>query len=476
MHLRAYNKAKFHPENMKKNKTDWSKLKLKEENLPKITAAAELKPAVILKDVAKFAGKEVSLNGWAYNIRSSGKIMFILFRDGSGDIQIVIEAKSVSKETWETASKLNQESSLQVTGVVREDKRSPFGYEMSLSDLKLIQLAPDGYPISKKEHGPDFLLDNRHLWLRSTRQRAILKVRDEIFFSITAFLRKEGFVRIDTPIFQPVSCEDTSELFEVDYFGEKTYLTQSGQLYCEAAEYALGRTYDFGPVFRAEKSKTRKHLIEFWMMDAELPFTDFNGLMDFEEKLIKSIIKDVLENCSRELDVLERDKTKLQKYVDTDFIRLKHKEVIAMLNEKFNQGLSELDDIGAPEEERLSELYDVPVFITDWPAEIKAFYMPKFKDGKLERVRAVDLVAPEGAGEIMGGAEREFDYNKLLKVLEEKGYNFKDYEWYMDLRKYGSIPHCGFGIGLERTVRWISGAKHIRESIPFPRMLNRLYP
>jgi asparaginyl-tRNA synthetase len=457
-------------------KTDWKKLELDEKYLPKIKSAAELGGADSLREISKLDGKEAKFNGWVYNIRSSGKIMFLKFRDGSGDIQIVVEEKSVPEQVWKDAQTLNPESSVQVSGKVRKDERSPFGYEMQLSSLKIIQLAPEDYPISKKEHGPDFLMDNRHLWLRSSKQRAILKIRDEIFFSMTSFLRKEGFIRIDTPIFQPVSCEDTSELFEVDYFGEKTYLTQSGQLYCEAAEMGLGRTYDFGPVFRAEKSKTRKHLIEFWMMDAELPFTDLNGLMDFEELMIKAIIGDVLKNCSFELEVLERDTEKLKHYLNSKFIRMQHKEVIELLNDKFKQGLTYLDDIGAPEEERLSELYDVPVFIHDWPAEIKAFYMPKYRDGKLERVRAVDLVAPEGAGEIMGGAEREFDYNKLLKVLQEKGYNFKDYEWYMDLRKYGSIPHCGFGIGMERTVRWLSGARHIRESIPFPRMLNRLYP
>ncbi|MFQ5493667.1 MAG: amino acid--tRNA ligase-related protein, partial [Candidatus Dojkabacteria bacterium] len=268
------------------------------------------------------------------------------------------------------------------------------------------------------------------------------------------------------------------ELFEVDYFGEKTYLTQSGQLYCEAAEYALGRTYDFGPVFRAEKSKTRKHLIEFWMMDAELPFTDLDGLMDFEEALLKRIIAECLKNLPREFEILERDTTLLMKATKEPFIRQTHKDTIEMLNDKFDAGLDELEDIGAPEEAQLSELFDVPVFITDWPAAIKAFYMPRFKGNKdaLERMRAVDLVAPEGAGELMGGAEREFDYNKMLEMLKERDYDFKDYEWYLDLRKYGTIPHSGFGIGLERTVRWITGVKHIRETIPFPRMLNRLYP
>ncbi|HRP36981.1 MAG TPA: asparagine--tRNA ligase, partial [Candidatus Dojkabacteria bacterium] len=282
--------------------------------------------------------------------------------------------------------------------------------------------------------------------------------------------------RIDTPIFQPVSCEDTSELFQVDYFGEKTYLTQSGQLYCESAEIALGRTYDFGPVFRAEKSKTRKHLIEFWMMDAELPFTDLKGLMDFEEKMLKRIISDCLKNCKKELQLLERDTEALERYVKNDFVRLTHKDTIELLNKKYNQSLTYLDDIGAPEEANLSKEFDMPVFITDWPAEIKAFYMPRYKDGDLERVRAVDLVAPEGFGELMGGSERIFDYNEMISILEKLNYRYEDYEWYLDLRKYGTIPHSGFGIGLERTIRFITGIQHIRETIPFPRMLNRLYP
>lgn len=456
-------------------KTNWKELKLDDKHLPNINSAKELRPAVTLTGIANHLDKEVSINGWIKNIRSSGKIMFIQLREGRKDIQLVAEQKSLDSETWEELQKLTQESSVQATGVVKKDDRSETGFEISLTDIKIIQISPE-YIIGNKEHGPDFLLDNRHLWLRSTRQRAALILRDEIFFSITKFLREEDFVRIDTPIFQAVSCEDTSELFEVDYFGEKTYLTQSGQLYCEAAEMALGRTYDFGPVFRAEKSKTRKHLIEFWMMDAELPFTDLDGLMDFEEKLLKRIISDCIENCSRELKILERDIEVLKKYTEKPFIRMTHKEVIDLLNEKFNLKLTYLDDIGAPEEAMLSELYDVPVFITDWPAEIKAFYMTRFKDGEMERVRAVDLVAPEGFGELMGGSERVFDYNEMLELIKKHNYSYEDYEWYLDLRKYGTIPHTGFGLGLERTVRFIGGIKHIRETIPFPRMLNRLYP
>lgn len=461
---------------MKKPLIDkWEGQKLDSQFLPKIKSITELEHATSLSEIADHIDKSISINGWVKNIRSSGKIYFIQIRSGKEEIQVVAEKAQLSESIWENLESLTLESSVQIIGIVKKDDRSESGFELSLTDLKVLQISPE-YPISNKEHGADFLMDNRHLWLRSNKQRASLVLRDEIFFSITSFLREEEFIRVDTPIFQPVSCEDTSELFEVDYFGDKTYLTQSGQLYCEAAEMALGRTYDFGPVFRAEKSKTRKHLIEFWMMDAELPFTDLVGLMDFEEKMLKRIIADCLKNCSKELVVLERDIAILERYTKTPFVRLKHKEVIEMLNDKFNSNLGYLDDIGAPEEALLSEIYDVPVFITEWPAEIKAFYMPRFQDGDISRVKAVDLVAPEGFGELMGGSERIFDYNEMVDILKEKNYNYDDYQWYLDLRKYGTIPHSGFGIGLERTVRFIGGIKHIRETIGFPRMLNRLYP
>lgn len=461
---------------MKKPLIDkWEGQKLDSQFLPKIKSIKELEHATSLSEIVDHIDKSISINGWVKNIRSSGKIYFIQIRSGKEEIQVVAEKAQLSESIWENLESLTLESSVQIIGIVKKDDRSESGFELSLTDLKVVQISPE-YPISNKEHGADFLMDNRHLWLRSNKQRASLVLRDEIFFSITSFLREEEFIRVDTPIFQPVSCEDTSELFEVDYFGDKTYLTQSGQLYCEAAEMALGRTYDFGPVFRAEKSKTRKHLIEFWMMDAELPFTDLVGLMDFEEKMLKRIIADCLKNCSKELVVLERDIAILERYTKTPFIRLKHKEVIDMLNDKFNSNLGYLDDIGAPEEALLSEIYDVPVFITEWPAEIKAFYMPRFQDGDISRVKAVDLVAPEGFGELMGGSERIFDYNEMVDILKEKNYNYDDYQWYLDLRKYGTIPHSGFGIGLERTVRFIGGIKHIRETIGFPRMLNRLYP
>ncbi|MEI7579473.1 MAG: asparagine--tRNA ligase [bacterium] len=456
-------------------KFDWEELYLDQKFSPRITSNTDLEPYQELRNLQNLQDQEVTFSGWVYQKRSSGKIIFLMFRDGSGDIQAIVEKSNVSIETWDLANEITIETSLQLSGKIKADSRSELGFEMSVTKIKIIQIAPE-FPINKEDHGPDFLLDHRHLWLRTSKQRAILKIRDEIFYSLTTFLRNDGFVRIDTPIFQPVSCEDTSELFEVNYFGEKTYLTQSGQLYCEAAEFALGKTYDFGPVFRAEKSKTRKHLIEFWMMDAELPFTPLKGLMDFEEKLAKYIIQSVLKNCVFELKILERDTKMLEKYVNESFVRKTHREIIDLLNDKFQLGLGYLDDIGAPEEAKLAELYDLPIFISDWPAEIKAFYMPRYDDGQMMRVKAVDLMAGEGFGEIMGGAEREYDYNKLLDVLKEKKYPYEDYAWYMELRKFGTIPHSGFGIGLERMVRWITGIKHIRETIPFPRMLNRLYP
>ena len=314
-------------------KTDWQSLKLADKYLPKIKTASELEPAILLRDVHNQINKEIAINGWVYNIRSSGKIMFLLMRDGSGEIQAVASANEVGAEVWQQLQELTNESSLQVKGIVKKEPRSPSGFELQLSSVKLIQIAPE-YPLGKKEHGPDFLLDNRHLWLRSKKQRAVMELRNEIFFSMTLFLKEQDFIRFDTPIFQPVSCEDTSELFAINYFGKKSYLSQSGQLYCEAAEFALGRTYDFGPVFRAEKSKTRKHLIEFWMLDAELPFTDLNGLMDFEETMIKRVISDCLKNKSRALKILERDTSKLERYTKESFIKIKHQEVINLLNNR----------------------------------------------------------------------------------------------------------------------------------------------
>ena len=429
-----------------------------------------------LSDIKKHVTKSVVIKGWVYNIRSSGKIIFLQIRDGFGTIQGVMVKNDRNEPAFEHARGLTLESSITVTGKVKEDNRAPTGYELEITDLTIIQKAADDYPIGKKEHGPDFLLDHRHLWLRSSRQWAILKIRDALFFNLISFLKTEGFTRIDTPILQPTSCEDTSELFSVNFFGIELYLTQSGQLYLEAAEMSLGKVYDFGPVFRAEKSKTRKHLNEFWMMDAELPFTNLDEMMVFIEKLIKHLVSEAIIKQANELKILARDVTPLKKVTQSQFIRLKHKDVISLLNQKYGSKLSSCDDIGAPEEEMLSQLYDLPVFVTDWPAKIKAFYMPHYQDHNIERVKAMDLICSEGYGEIVGGAEREHDHQRLIKVMKKRKYKLEDYKWYLDLRRYGSIPHSGFGIGMERIVAWICGLKHVRETIPFPRLLNRNYP
>jgi len=428
-----------------------------------------------IKDLAVKVGQEVTIKGWLYNQRSSGKIAFLEIRDGSGWVQAVASQDEVDEAMWGEIGKSGHESSVEIIGKVAEHPKKKGVFEIQVKNYKLISNSQD-YPIALKDHGPDFLLDNRHLWLRSKKQWAILRVRDAVSFGLQKFLREENFVRVDAPILQATSCEDTSELFKIDFFGEPAYLTQSGQLYIEAAEMSLGRVYDFGPVFRAEKSKTRKHLNEFWMMDAELPFENLEQMMDFIEKMIKRITADVLVECREELQILERNIKPLEHVRDSGFIRLKHKEVIEKLNHEFQAGLTLVDDIGAPEEEKIAKLYDVPVFVTDWPAVIKAFYMPHFMDGDMERVRSVDLIGIEGYGELVGGAEREYDLSKLIEVMKKRGYKLEDYEWYLDLRRYGSVPHSGFGFGLERMVAWLSGIHHVREAIPFPRTLNRLRP
>ena len=431
---------------------------------------------VRISDLASHVDGEVTIQGWMFNKRGSGKIYFLQLRDGSGMTQGVVSSGDVSAEVMAKAEQLQMESSCRVTGKVSKHPKFDDVFELQVTDIEIIHVPIEEYPISKKEHGVDFLLDNRHLWLRSKRQWAIMRVRDELFFSLISFLREESFTRIDAPILQPTSCEDTSELFEIDFFGEPTYLTQSGQLYIEAAEMSLGRVYDFGPVFRAEKSKTRKHLNEFWMMDAELPFEGLDEMMDFIEKMMKRLTSDVLKNRAKELKILERDVAPLERVRDKSFIRMKHKEVIELLNDEFDAGLTLVDDIGAPEEDMLAKKFDMPVFVSDWPAEIKAFYMPHFNDGEMDRVRAMDLIGIEGYGELVGGAEREWEYDKLVKTMKDRGYKMEDYDWYLDLRRYGSIPHSGFGLGLERMIAWLCGIHHVRETIPFPRMLTRMRP
>jgi asparaginyl-tRNA synthetase len=428
---------------------------------------------VTIQKISAYIGKEVKLGGWLYNKRSSGKIQFLQLRDGTGFIQGVLVKSQVTPEVWEEAKQLTQESSLYVWGVVREDERAPSGYELDVTRVEAIQVAEE-YPIAKKEHGVDFLMDHRHLWIRSPRQRAILKIRAEIVRAIQGFLDAKGFTLVDPPILTPSSCEGTTNLFHTKYFDEDAYLTQSGQLYMEAAAMALNRVYSFGPTFRAEKSKTRRHLIEFWMIEPEMAFVDHEGNLEIQEQLISHIVGQVLANCQEELKTLERDISKLEK-VQAPFPRITYDEAVELLNKEGFADFKWGEDFGAPHETKIAESFDRPVFITHYPTEIKAFYM-KPDPNRPEVVLGADLIAPEGYGEIIGGSQRIDDPELLAERFEVHNLPKDAYAWYMDLRKYGSVPHSGFGLGLERLVAWICGLDHVRETIPFPRMLNRLYP
>lgn len=425
-----------------------------------------------VEDVGAHVGQEITLKGWLYNKRSSGKLHFLQLRDGSGIIQCVVFKGDVTPEVFELADKITQESSIEVTGTVREDKRSPLGFELGVKDVKVLQMAKD-YPISPKEHGTAFLMDNRHLWLRSSRQVAILKIRDEIIFSIREYFKNNGFTLVDSPILTPSACEGTSTLFETDYFGQKALLSQSGQLYGEASAMALGKIYCFGPTFRAEKSKTRRHLTEFWMVEPEVAFNDLNDDMDLAEDFICYIVEKVLKNCRKELEVLGRDISKLEN-IKKPFPRISYTEAIEILNKNGNP-TEWGGDIGGDEETIISKNFDRPVMIHRYPAAIKAFYMKR--DPEDDRLAlAVDVIGPEGYGEIIGGSQREEDYETLVKRIKEQGLDEKDFAWYLDLRKYGSVPHSGFGMGIERAVAWICGLPHVRETIPFPRLMDRLQP
>jgi asparaginyl-tRNA synthetase len=417
-------------------------------------------------------GEEVKLGVWMYNKRSSGKIQFLQLRDGSGTVQGVLVKNQVDTKIWDNAKSLTKESSLYVWGKVREDDRAPSGFELDVTNLEVIHIAQE-YPIANKEHGVDFLLDHRHLWIRSERQRAILKIRAEIIRSIQSFLDKDGFSLVDPPVLTPSSCEGTTNLFHTKYFEEDAYLTQSGQLYMEAAAMALGRVYSFGPTFRAEKSKTRRHLIEFWMIEPEMAFVDHEGNLEIQEKLIEHVVQSVLENCKLELKVLGRDTSKLEK-IKAPFPRITYDEAVDIL-QKAGVDFTWGDDFGAPHETLLAEAFDRPLFITEYPTGIKAFYM-KPNPNRPEVVLCADMIAPEGYGEIIGGSQRIDDPELLEQRFQEHELPAKDYAWYMDLRRYGTVPHSGFGLGLERTVAWICGLDHVRETIPFPRMLNRMYP
>lgn len=425
-----------------------------------------------IREVSSHAGEAVRIGCWLHGKRSSGKIQFLQLRDGTGFIQGVVVKSEVSGQVWEAAAKLTQESSLYVTGTVREDVRSQSGFELNVTDVEVIQLAVD-YPITPKEHGVDFLMDHRHLWLRSPRQRAIMVVRARIIRAIQQFFDDNGFYLVDPPILTPSSCEGTTNLFHTKYFDEDAYLTQSGQLYMEAAAMALGKVYSFGPTFRAEKSKTRRHLIEFWMIEPEMAFVDHEQNLIVQERFVSHIVQSVLAHCRKELETLGRDLSKLEP-IQAPFPRITYDEAIRRLKENGHE-IDWGEDFGAPHETEIAKQFDKPVFITHYPASFKAFYM-KPDPTRPEVVLCADMIAPEGYGEIIGGSQRIDDPELMRERFKEHELAEDAYRWYLDLRKYGTVPHSGFGLGLERTVAWICGLEHVRETIPFPRLLYRLYP
>ena len=427
---------------------------------------------VKIKDIKNYKNKIVTLKGWIYNIRSSGKIGFLMLRDGFGIVQCIIEKSKLGDENFSVFKTLTQESSLKIIGTIVENERALGGYEILVDSFKIYQLSKD-YPITPKEHGIDYLMNNRHLWLRSKKQYAILKIRHRIIKSIRDFFDNNDFTLIDTPIFTPNAAEGTSTLFETDYFDQKAYLCQTGQLYGEASALAFGRHYNFGPCFRAEKSKTRRHLTEFWMVEPEIAFCNIDENMEWAENLLMYIINEVLSNNTNELKTLERDISKLSE-INGSFPRLSYTKCIDLLKDagyKIEWG----DDFGSPEESYISDQYNKPVIVYGFPSKIKAFYMKRDPENP-KVVLGMDILAPEGYGEIVGGSEREVDIDVLLERINEEGLNKEDYDWFLDLRKYGSVPHSGFGMGLERVVSWICGLSHIRETIPFARTMSRLNP
>jgi len=434
--------------------------------------APEAAPWIRVSEALSHVGRTVELRGWVTHRRSSGKIQFLVIRDGSGLMQCVAGVNDLSPEAWDQCGRLGQESAVRVRGLLKADARSPGGVEMGMSGIDVVAESAD-FPISPKEHGTDFLMDHRHLWLRSPRQQAILRVRAEIIAAFRDFMDGEGFLLCDAPIFTPNACEGTTTLFETEYFDQKAYLTQSGQLYNEANAMAFGRVYCFGPTFRAEKSKTRRHLIEFWMMEPEWAWATLDDIIGLEERLLVSTVGRVLERRAAELAVLERDVSKLEK-IRAPFARLHYNDAVKMLHEKgmeFEWG----NDFGAPDETEISSRYETPVFVTHYPAAVKAFYMePDPADPRLSL--SVDCLAPEGYGEIIGGGQRMTSLELLTKRIDEHQLPQEAFEWYKDLRRFGSVPHSGFGIGVERTLAWIAGLDHVRETIPYPRMLYRLRP
>lgn len=445
------------------------------------------KSYVYVEDLPRLAGEEVTLKGWLYNKRGKGKLQFLMLRDGTGVVQCVVFKKDVPEESFEAAKELTQESSFEIRGTVAESEKAPGGYEIQASEVKILDVAHD-YPITPKEHGSAFLIEHRHLWLRSSRQHAIMRIRAAVIKAIRDFFDANGFKLMDSPLLTPNACEGTSTLFETPYFDfGKAYLSQSGQLYAEASALALGRVYTFGPTFRAERSKTRKHLTEFWMVEPEMAFFDLNDDMDLAEDLVEYIVQYALKTCSKELETLERDPAPLQK-VKRPFYRMSYTEAVdwlvankVPLKQKVDGEEVDIlpfpwgEDFGTVQEEALMEQFDKPCIIHRYPAEAKAFYMKRdTKDEKV--VLAMDMLGPEKAGEIIGGSQREDDHDALLERIKQHDLPVEEFQWYLDLRKYGSVPHSGFGLGIERTVAWIAGIHHVRETNPFPRTLGRVYP
>ena len=427
---------------------------------------------VYIEDIARHVGQQVTVRGWLRHRRSSGKIQFLVVRDGTGELQAVVSKGSVGEEQFAQSAVLTQESSLMLTGTVRQEARALGGYELDVTGLQVVQIA-EPFPIQPKEHGVGFLMEHRHLWLRSSRQHAILRIRHEIIRACRNFFDERGFVLVDAPIFTPNACEGTTTLFQTDYFDEKAYLTQSGQLYSEATAAAFGKVYCFGPTFRAEKSKTRRHLMEFWMVEPEVAFAELSDMMDLAEEFLSFIVQRVLETRKADLAVLERDTSKLERVV-APFPRVLYEEAVSLLQKKGNP-IQIGDDFGGDEETLLSNEFDRPAIVHRYPSAIKAFYMQN-DPVRPELALCMDVLAPEGYGEIIGGGQRIHEYDKLMARIREHKLPEQAFRWYLDLRRYGSVPHAGFGMGIERVVAWICGLDHVRETIPFPRMLYKLYP
>ena len=446
------------------------------EVAPASAAQSESQPPVVpIEQIARWEGRRVTIRGWLHNLRASGKIIFPIFRDGTGLLQGVVVKSAVPPEVFDRAKELTQESSVIVTGTVRADQRAHGGFELDVTGLEVLQVVPvdDPFPITPKEHGVEFLMDRRHLWLRSQRQNAILRIRHEISKACRDFLDQDGYLLVDAPILTPAACEGTTTLFETDYFEEKAYLTQSGQLYSEATAAAFGKVYCFGPTFRAEKSKTRRHLTEFWMVEPEAAFATLDDMMDLAERMVSYIVKQVLSKRRPELATLERDVSKLEG-IEPPFPRISYDEAVELARRKGSE-IQWGGDFGGTDETLIGEEFSKPVLIHRFPAAIKAFYMepdPK----RAELALGVDMLAPEGYGEIIGGGQRASDLNLLLRRIEEHKLPKEAFDWYLDLRKYGSVPHAGFGMGIERVVAWLCKLEHVRETIAFPRMLYKIYP